>query len=308
MEMTGLEFILRLVRETALKGIGNSLSHRQIVLLSEMHVVYAHQLAGRFLDKLGHLAWGAERYRDVLVRYLFIYDKPLIIKVIQIHILVIVICRAGDGDGGLYLFLHLLEKFLATRFLHRRADVLRTDELPSSGQSQRIPYQSIGVLANLLVHIPADDSVGGKMYDGFAVSEKVALGARKHREHIVIKIEEMLIQTLYTMQIHLQRITVERRKILFRNEVFVMHYLYVVAINPFRDLGIAGHYQINVSYERHILLDTPEKIWQEAPVPEPFSHYGNFRMFCITLEPHRVQTINVCNHYIHNGEVTNFLL
>lgn len=137
-----------------------------------MHVVYAHQLAGRFLDKLGHLAWGAERYRDVLVRYLFIYDKPLIIKVIQIHILVIVICRAGDGDGGLYLFLHLLEQFLATRFLHRRADVLRTDELPSSGQSQRIPYQSIGVLANLLVHIPADDSVGGEMYDGFAVSKK----------------------------------------------------------------------------------------------------------------------------------------
>ena len=104
----------------------------------------------------------------------------------------------------------------------------------------------------------------------------------------------MLVQTLYTMQIHLQRITVERRKILFRHEVFVMHHLYVVAINPFRNLGVAGHYQINVSYERHILLDTPEKIWQEAPVPEPFSRYGNFRMFCITLEPHRVQTVNVC--------------
>ena len=117
--MTGLEFILRLVRETALKGIGNSLSHRQIVLLSEMHVVYAHQLAGRFLDKLGHLARGAERYRDVLVRYFFIYDKPLIIKVIQIYILGIVICRTGDGNGGLYLLLHLLEQFLATRFLHR---------------------------------------------------------------------------------------------------------------------------------------------------------------------------------------------
>ena len=86
------------------------------------------------------------------------------------------------------------------------------------------------------------------MYDGFAVSKKVALGARKHREHIVIKVEEMLVQTLYTMQIHLQRITVERRKILFRHEVFVMHHLYVVAINPFRNLGVAGHYQINVSY------------------------------------------------------------
>ena len=75
-------------------------------------------------------------------------------------------------------------------------------------------------------------------YDAFAIAEEVFGLAFLHGVHVVIKIQELLIQVLYAMQKHLNGRTVERREKLLRNNILMQHDVYLFAIDPCRHLTV----------------------------------------------------------------------
>jgi hypothetical protein len=65
-----------------------------------------------------------------------------------------------------------------------------------------------------------------------AISKKVLRLAISYRKHIVIEIKILLIKTWYPMQMHFNRITVESRKKLMRNDILMKDYVQLRDIDP----------------------------------------------------------------------------
>ena len=70
-------------------------------------------------------------------------------------------------------------------------------------------------------------------------------------------------------------------------------------ICPLRHLRWMGYHKVYITYERHILLHSPEQILQCSPVTETFFHHWDIGIFLIILLPSRIIAINVCDYYIH---------
>ena len=75
--------------------------------------------------------------------------------------------------------------------------------------------------------------------------------------------------------------------------------LQVFLISPGRNLRGMRDHKVDISYKRHIHLDSPKQILQRPPVTETLLHHRDIRVRLIVLLPERIIAIYICNNYIH---------
>ena len=133
----------------------------------------------------------------------------------------------------------------------------------------------------------------------FPISEKICRFTLGNRKNIIIEIEIFLIQSFYTVKVHLYGIAIECRQKRLWNNILMEDYPDILSINPFRHLSRVRNNKKDISYKRHVALHTPQKIFQGSPVPESLIHDRGIGIMLIILLPFRIISINVCNDNIH---------
>ena len=68
------------------------------------------------------------------------------------------------------------------------------------------------------------------------------------------------------MQMHLYRVTVERRQVLRRDDILVEDNMYLITVYPLRHLTLMRHHEMYLADERHILGYTSKEVTQSAPI------------------------------------------
>ena len=136
-----------------------------------------------------------------------------------------------------------------------------------------------------------------------SVSEEVGRLTLHHREHIVVEVEILLVESLDAMQMHLDRVAIKRWEILRRDNILVKNDMYLVAIYPLGHLTLVRYHKVNLENKRHILGYTAKEVTQSAPVAKTLLQHGLIGMLFVVALPHRVQAIHICNNYIHSRNV-----
>ena len=141
--------------------------------------------------------------------------------------------------------------------------------------------------------------------EALAVTEEVALLALQHRKDIVIEIEILLIQPLDAMQVHLDRVAVERRQKLRRDNILVEYNVNLVTIYPLWHLALVRHHKVYLANERYILGNTSEEVTQSAPVTKTLLQHRLIGVLLVVALPHRVKAVYICDNYIHRSNFFN---
>lgn len=157
---------------------------------------------------------------------------------------------------------------------------------------------SIGVATYLLEHITRKEVVRHTQ-EALAVAEEVTFLALQHREDVVVEVEVLLVEPLYTVQMHLDRVAVEGWQKFGRDDILVQNNVYLVAIDPLGHLALVRDYKVHLAYERHILGNTSEKVAQSAPISETLLQYGLVGVLFVVALPDRVEAIYISDNYIH---------
>ena len=142
-----------------------------------------------------------------------------------------------------------------------------------------------------------------ELKDTFPATEEIFCLARPQRIQVIIEIKIFLVQSIYTMQMHFDRIAVKGRKIVLRDYITVKHNLEILCIRLLRHLRSMRYYKVYIPYERHVDFDSSQEIFQCTPIPETLLHYRNVRIFLIILFPYRIVSVYICNYYIHSSIV-----
>ena len=137
------------------------------------------------------------------------------------------------------------------------------------------------------------------------ISEEIGRLTLTHREHIVVEVEILLVEPLNAVEMHLDRIAVERRQKLRRDDILMENNVYLIAIYPLGHLAFVRNYEVYLANERHILGDTTEEVAQSAPITKTLLQHGLVGVLFVVALPHRVQAIYVCNNYIHRSKFFN---
>ena len=95
--------------------------------------------------------------------------------------------------------------------------------------------------------------------------KEVVRRTRLHRKDIVVEVEILLIKPLDAMQMHLDRVAVECREILGRDNILVEDNMHLIAIYPLGHLTLVRHDKMHLADKRHIHRYTAEdtKIWHK---------------------------------------------
>ena len=72
--------------------------------------------------------------------------------------------------------------------------------------------------------------------DTLAIPEEILRLAWSHREKVIIEIQVFLIESLNAVQMGLDRIAVESRKVILRDDILMEHDLEVFLVSPLRHL------------------------------------------------------------------------
>ena len=139
--------------------------------------------------------------------------------------------------------------------------------------------------------------------DSLPITEEVLGHAWLHGVHVVIKIQELLVQVVYPMQKHLNGGTVECREELLRNNIPMQHDVYLLAIDPCGHLTVVRNHKVYLTDEGHILSYTTKQIGQCPPITKALLQHRLIGVLFIILLPRRIKPIYICNDNIHN---TNF--
>ena len=156
----------------------------------------------------------------------------------------------------------------------------------------------VGIATNALEHIQ-DKEVIGHSQVALSVVEKVGRVAAPHRKDIVIEIEIFLVEPLNAMQMHLDRVAIENWEMLLGDNIFVKHNIYLVTIYPFGHLAVVRNNKVNLTNKRHILGYTPKKVAQSTPIAKTLLQHRLVGELFVVALPYRVQTVYICNNYIH---------
>ena len=105
------------------------------------------------------------------------------------------------------------------------------------------------------------------------------------------------------MQVHLDRVAVECRQILGRDNILVKHHIYPLTIYPFGHLALVRYDKMYLADKWHILGYSAKEIAQCAPITKAFLDYGFIGILLVVALPHRVQPVYVCNDYIHLSNI-----
>jgi hypothetical protein len=158
--------------------------------------------------------------------------------------------------------------------------------------------QAVGVAANLLEHIPRKEVVRHTK-ETLAIFEEVALRALQHWEDIVIEVEILLVEARDAMQVGFDRVAVECWQIFGGYNILVEDDINLFAIYPRRDLALLRYHEMYLAHKGHILGYTTKEVWQGAPVTKTFLQYGLVGVLFVVATPLRIQSIYVCDNYIH---------
>ena len=132
-----------------------------------------------------------------------------------------------------------------------------------------------------------------------SITEEIFRFTRSQWIEVIIKIQIFLIQTFNHMKVHLDRITVECREIFLGDDILMKNDLQTILVYPFRNLRRMGHNQIYIPDERHVNLNSAQKIFQCSPIAETLLHYRNIGIFLVIRFPYRIVSVNICNYNIH---------
>ena len=110
----------------------------------------------------------------------------------------------------------------------------------------------------------------GHVVAWLASDEEILFAARKHREKVIIEVQELLVQTFDPVKEHLDCLGIEDRKQFRRYDVRVADNPQLLPIGPRWDLGVARDHKIDIADERHIHTNAAKQILQRAPVAETF--------------------------------------
>ena len=138
--------------------------------------------------------------------------------------------------------------------------------------------------------------------DTLPATEEILSLTLQHGIHIVIKIQEFLIQVLYSMQKHLNRRTVECGKEFLRNNIPMQNDVYLLAINPCRHLTVMRDHKMHLANEGHVHGYTTKQIRQCTPIAKTLLKHWLIGVPLIILLPHRIKPIHICNDNIHYTE------
>ena len=122
----------------------------------------------------------------------------------------------------------------------------------------------------------------------------------QHGIHVIIKIQELLIQVGYTMQKHLNGRAIKRGKKFLRNNIPMQYDIDLIPIYPLRHLTIPCHHQMHLTDEGHIHGYTTKQIRQCTPIAESFLQHRFIGVLLILSLPLRVEPIHICYNNIHN--------
>ena len=133
-----------------------------------------------------------------------------------------------------------------------------------------------------------------------AIYEEVRRLALHQWEHIIVKVDILLIEVLDAVDVQLDGVTVECRQKLLGDDLLVQYHIYLIAVHPLRHLTIACHHEVHLAYEGHIHLDATHKIAQRSPIAKALLEDWDIGMLFVVPLPMRIQTIYICNYYIHS--------
>ena len=156
----------------------------------------------------------------------------------------------------------------------------------------------VGVATYLLKHIPRKEVVR-HTEETFASFEELRSLARLHRKDIVVEVEKLLVEPLDAVQMHLDRVAVEGRQKLGRDNILVEYDMHLVAVYPLGHLTLVRHDKMYLADEGHILGYTTKEVAQSAPITKTLLQHRLVGVLLVVALPHRVQAVHICNNYIH---------
>ena len=237
----------------------------------------------------------------MLLRQALIHKTPFQIHIVEEEVLVEVFAIANTCARGLCnLCLNLGVELLALALEHRSADVLWAKEEERRSPSERLTRQAVRVETNALEHIEYKE-VARHTEETVSRIEEVVRSTRLHRKYIIVEIEILLVEPLDAMQVHLDRVTVECREILRRDNILVEHDMHLVTIYPLGNLALVRNYKVYLADERHILGYTTKEISQCTPIAETLLQHRLIGVFLVVALPYRIESIYICYNYIHDA-------
>ena len=112
--------------------------------------------------------------------------------------------------------------------------------------------------------------MSGHVVAWLAPDEEILLAAGKHREKVIIEVQELLVQAFDPVKEHLDCLGIEDRQQFRRYDVRVTDNPQLLTIDPRWDLGVSRDHEIDIADERHIHTNAAKQILQRAPVAETF--------------------------------------
>ena len=146
------------------------------------------------------------------------------------------------------------------------------------------------------------DDAHHRRVTGQVVPEEILRLGGLHQVHVVVEVEEVLRQIRDAVHIQLDGMGAEGGQILLRDEVPVVDdmQLGMVRLQPCRQVSVGQ--QVYLSHPRGVLLDAPEPIAEQPPLPVAGGVIvGAFRgpVFGVIRLPDRVRPVHPWDHDVN---------
>ena len=100
--------------------------------------------------------------------------------------------------------------------------MLRADEEARATLTRCPASQAVGVAANLLIHIRSQQVVV-KTNHNLPIAEKVCRLGVTNRKAVVVEIQKLLIESLNSVEVHLDSVAIEGRQELFGDNILMQN-------------------------------------------------------------------------------------